>query len=260
MREMLAIARTAATVAGERLRMRFGETHEVTYKDGSQIVSEEDTRVEESIIAILERNFPGHAIFSEERKLIKKDSPYLWVIDPLDGTTNYVQGIPHFCVSIALSFSSRSLLGVVYDPMAQELFTAISGDGALLNGRELAVSTRKECDRAVIAFSRGSSQEAKRRAAAIFAACTDRVRSIRIPGATAADLCAVAAGRFDAMISNDCEFHDCAAGNLIASEAGALVSDFRGNPVSLTRSDLLVTNTFLQAFLLDVLREFSPHN
>lgn len=251
-------ASLAAKSAGEILRKNFYRgSHAVSYKDAYNIVSESDKVAEGEILRVLEAEFPDHTIFSEERGLTDKKSLYHWFVDPLDGTTNFVQGFAHFNVSIGLFFDKKPLVGVVYDPISDELFSGVAGAGAFCNGRPIRVSERGTLKQVVILLNRGGSKEEKLRSGKIFGELTRYVRSVRILGAAAMDLCYVAIGKFDALVANGCEPHDCAAGNLIAQEAGARVSDFSGKPVGMVRSDLLVANPRLHPALIEILQKYA---
>lgn len=254
---MIDIAISAAKQAGDLLRQAYnqsGFTH-YTYKDASQIVSEVDVASEKCILGILQALFPDHSYFSEESGLTRQESAYYWVIDPLDGTTNFTRKLPHFNVSIALLKDNKPALAVVYHPLIDELYAAEFGKGAFLNGSKIRLSDVEEMSKSVVSIGRGASPEARKVAAKSFELLAPNVRSIRDFGATALDLSYLAAGKFDAHVNNSCNLYDCAAGNLIAIEAGACLTDFAGQPFDWNKevSDILVTTPQLQKQYLDIL-------
>ncbi len=255
---MIDAAIQAAKSAGEVIRTNFSESlHQtVSYKDEHSVVTNTDTAAEQAIFAILKAAFPDHSFFSEEAGLLQTESPYLWVIDPLDGTSNFAQGLPFFCVSIALFQDTQPVLGVVYDPIHDELFTAQTGKGAQINGAPIVPSAADTIEKSVLALGRGSSLESKHRHTSIYTKVTPSTRSARIMGSAALGIAYAASDRFDGIIINDCNFYDCAAANIIAREAGATVSDFQGNPLmheTEGMSDILVTNKNLQPEIIKIL-------
>lgn len=250
-------AEAAARKAGSLVKENFRKAMKVRYKDTHNIVTDTDKQAEEIILGILRREFPSHSYFSEEIGFIRGVSDCLWVIDPVDGTTNFSQGYPHFCISIAFCYNNSPVFGIVYDPIHNELFCATRGSGAFLNKKKISVTSHSAVAKAVILLNRGASLEEKMMSTRLYSFLVPRVRTIRQLGATALDLCHIACGRFDAMINSGCEHYDCAAGNLIAAEAGAGVTDFSGIPWKLEKSDLLVANAVLHEQLIIELKNFS---
>ncbi|MFQ6027164.1 MAG: inositol monophosphatase family protein [Dehalococcoidia bacterium] len=255
MSELLEIAELAALRSGRMLLHYQDQGNlQVKYKDQHNIVTEADKKSEDLILSIIQRAYPEHAIFSEEAGGMVTANGYLWVVDPLDGTTNFAHNLPHYAVSIALLHDGVPVVGVVYNPVRDELFTAERGEGALLNGQIIEPSAISHLETAVVIANRGSDPAEKLRFGHIFKVLTEHVRSIRVPGATALDLCYVASGRFDAIINNGCEFYDCAAGNLVAMESGAVVTDFEQRSWKCERSDLLVAPESIHGYLTDVVK------
>lgn len=248
----LSTAITAAKEAGFFIRKQFQQEQQISYKDTHNIVTQTDIGAEKIILNIVLNAFPTHSVFSEEKGMIENHSDYLWIIDPLDGTTNFAHGFEPFCVSIALAYKNEFSLGVVYHPMSRELFTAQKGKGAHLNGKQIQVSKCQDIKKSVVSHSRGDSKEEKFRSGVIMNAISNNMRTIRITGSGAFNLCYVAYGRFDALIGNGLASYDYAAGALIAQEAGASVTDFLGNPLApaLGRADLIVSNPPLHKNLL----------
>ncbi len=217
----LAVAQRAAAVAGELLLERFGETARGVERKSSRtdMVSDADRDAEAAIGEILSAERPGDGLLAEEGASRQADSGRRWVVDPLDGTTNFLYGIPAWCVSIALEDADGGALGVVLDPVRGETFTAIRGQGATRNGKPIAVSGEERLDTALVAT--GFSYEAAERSAqaTVLAEVLPRVRDVRRVGAAALDLCWVAAGRLDAYYERGLKHWDWAAASLIVAEA-----------------------------------------
>jgi len=151
MKEFRELAIRAAKSAGNILRKNLGRIKKIDYKGKVSLVTDIDRKAEERIIGIIEKQYPSHDILTEERRIEEKGSRYKWIIDPLDGTTNYVHGYPRYCVSIALERNGKVILGVVYDPVPDELFLAEKGKGAILNGKSIFVSKTDELDKGLLA-------------------------------------------------------------------------------------------------------------
>jgi myo-inositol-1(or 4)-monophosphatase len=238
----LNIAVRAARAAGDLIVRYFDrvDTLKVTEKSENDFVTEVDRRCEEVIIDCIERAFPTHGFLAEESGARAGDE-HVWIIDPLDGTLNFLHGFPQFAVSIALQINGRSEVGVVYDPMRQELFVAQRGDGAKLNDKRIRVSARHGLKGALIgtgfAFRPDGDQE---RYLAVFAEFCRRTAGLRTPGAAALDLCYVAAGRLDGFFEFGLSPWDMAAGALIAREAGAIVADADGSEQFLTSGNIVI--------------------
>lgn len=226
----LNIATEAAYAAGEimRRKLRTLDTVAVTEKSRHDYVSEVDRACEQVIVSEIKRFYPDHAFLGEESGL-SGEGDRLWIIDPLDGTTNYLHGIPHFAVSIALQINGRTEHGLVYDPSREELFTASRGKGAFLNQRRLRVSQRKTLDDAVLATAFPFRQRHlmpvyTRLFSSVYRQCED----IRRGGSAALDLAWTAAGRLDGYFELGLKPWDVAAGALLIREAGGVVTDFAG--------------------------------
>jgi myo-inositol-1(or 4)-monophosphatase len=201
----------------------------VTAKSSAiDLVTEIDKRSEQAIIACIRQHFPGHAILAEESGRTAGQSEYLWVIDPLDGTTNYAQGLPIFAVSIALQHRGQTVLGVVFAPEVDQLFTAVKGHGAQLNGTAIAVSTKQELIDSVLAT--GFPYDIATNPANnldYFNSLVLKARAVRRMGAAAYDLACVAAGKFDGYWELNLSPWDVAAACLMVEEAGGTVRPFR---------------------------------
>lgn len=226
MSDYLDTAIHAAQEAGAFLRQHFENTESLVVNEASQhdVKLELDVRSQTLITEILLGAFPDHALYGEEGLAGNQDSEWQWIVDPIDGTVNYFYGLPHFCVSIALRQGEETQLGVIFDPMTQELWTAQRGQGAFLGDRRLAVSQRTRLNECVITtgFSKtaaGMEQGMKR-----FEALATRVRKVRIMGSAALGLAYVASGRLDAYLEGFISLWDIAAGVLLIEEAGGNVA------------------------------------
>jgi len=253
---MLSTAITAAHKAGDFIKENYKGDFRVGYKGDKTIVSEIDTGAEKLILEVITQQYPDHSYFSEESGMTDKNSDYLWVIDPLDGTTNFTRGIPRFGVSIGLFYQHKPLLGVIYNPLLGELYAAQVQKGAFLNDQPIHVGSVQTVDESVLSMGRSPSIQEKERAGIIYKAISPSIRTVRITGSIALDLANIAAGQLDCLIFNGCKFYDAAAGVVIAQEAGATVTNFKGSPWSVTDecSDLLIANPTLHAELLPLVR------
>ncbi len=232
MEAMLNVAVMAARRGGDTLFRSLNKLDKlkVERKGRNDFVSEADRNAEEAVISVIQRHYPEHAILAEESGP-QGDSDYQWIIDPLDGTTNYLHGFPVFCVSVGLMHKGRLQHGAVYDPMRQELFTASRGQGAQLDGRKIRVSKRTSLEQALIGtgFPFRDSNEALDPYLRMLVSAIKNTEGIRRAGAAALDLCYVAAGRLDAFWETGLSIWDLAAGALIIREAGGIISGLDGS-------------------------------
>lgn len=246
-----------ARQAGNILFESYEDVHQVAYKGVIDIVTEVDHQSETYLIGQIQSLFPGHQIVSEEAGLLPGRNTDQWYVDPLDGTVNYAHGIPIFSVSIAYAREGVVKLGVVYDPMRDELFSAERGNGTWCNERRLQVSRETELGHSLLVT--GFPYDAwstKNNNLDNFARFTRKTQGVRRLGSAALDLCYVAAGRFDGYWEMLLQPWDMAAGSLIATEAGARVTKPDGQPQTLTPPcALLAAPPELHAKMLDVLRE-----
>ena len=245
----------AAKTTGLFLKKNIDKAHRIEFKGAIDIVTEMDTKAENLIIKTLKNTFPDHGILTEESQEQKTNSEYRWIIDPLDGTTNYSHGFPVFCVSIALEKNGEIILGVVYNPMLNELFTAEKGKGAYLNNKKIKVSDIKELTKSLLATGfpydvRTSEQNN----IANFARFAVKAQAIRRAGSAALDMCYVACGRFDGFWELKLKPWDTAAAMLIINEAGGMVTDFKGNPFSFYSGETLASSGLIHAEMIDILQ------
>jgi len=252
--EVLLIAAEIARDAGAILRGRFGQTHDIRFKGPLDMVTEADRQSEALIAGRIQEHFPSHDLLGEEgSRGASTDSPYRWVVDPLDGTTNFAHGMPTFSVSIALEERGEPIIGVVYDPMRDELFLASRNGGATLNGQPIRVSTVSQLFRSLLVT--GFSYDLDRRAqqAETWRDLLTRVQAIRQTGSAALNLCYIASGRLDGYWERGISPWDVAAGALIVAEAGGIVTGMAGGPFRSDDRQILATNGLLHDELLAVL-------
>ncbi len=248
------IAIEAALKSGLLIKRSVGRVKEISYKGRINIVTDVDKSAEAMIIRILNRAFPEHSILSEESAPRDTASPYRWIIDPLDGTTNFAHAFPFFCVSIALEKDDRVILGVVYDPMRDELFVAEDKKGAYLNKKRVAVSGTRRLSGGFLAtgFAYGI-QRVRNTNIRNFKNFLMRAMAIRRAGAAALDMCYVACGRFDGFWEMDLKPWDSAAAYLIVKEAGGKITEFNGSKFTPYSKEILATNGLIHKDMIRVL-------
>jgi len=258
MREYLIVAMEAAQEAGKIIKERIGTItdNEITQKSISDYVTEVDVLSEKTIIIRIKNHFPEHQIMAEESSNDYKKAEYLWIIDPLDGTTNFIHGFPVFAISIALMKKGEIVLGVVYDPLKNELFYAEQGSGAFLNGKRIHVSSIKEPAFSLIAtgFPFRNKQFIPSYIK-IFQSLLYSVSDLRRAGAAAIDLAYVACGRVDGFFEFALSPWDIAAGTVLIKEAGGVVSDFEGGQTYLKTGHIVAGNPVIHPFLIKKINE-----
>lgn len=259
---MLDVAIEAARQAGALLRERMGRVRGIETKGGNvrDLVSEIDRASEQLIIGTIASRYPDHAILAEESGGGVQTVEYRWVIDPLDGTINYIHGVPVFCVTIALERKGEIIAGVVYDPNLNELFTAEKGSGAFLNGKRLQVSATPDLISSLLVtgFPYDIADNPDH-AVEHFVRFLKEARGVRRLGSAALDLSYVAAGRFDGFWEVSLNPWDMAAGGLFVLEAGGMVTDFSGRPSSIYKKQILASNGIIHQAMLDVLAQTRSH-
>jgi myo-inositol-1(or 4)-monophosphatase len=259
---MINIAVRAARAAGAIINRAAldVEVLKVATKGTNDFVTEVDQAAEEAIITTLLEAYPGHGILAEEsgRERGARHSDYVWIIDPLDGTTNFIHGLPVYGVSIALAFRGRVEQAVVYDPSRNDLFYASKGRGAFLNDRRLRVSKRSRMADALIGtgfpFRKGDNFK---RYLKMFEEVMQHCAGVRRPGAAALDLCYVAAGWYDGFFETGLQPWDVAAGSLIVTEAGGLVGNFTGEADYLYQRELVAGNPRIYSQLVQTLTPYT---
>ncbi len=252
--ELRQTAEEAALRAGRLLADRFEDARTIEYKGGIDLVTDGDKAAEAAILEVVHGRYPGHAVLAEESGA-QKGEGFRWIIDPLDGTTNYSHQVPHFAVSIAVEDAQGLVAGVVYDPMRQESFSAGRGRGATLNGRPLAVSGAQRLGQALLCT--GFPYDIRERPhapLALFNRLIGHAQGIRRMGSAALDLAYVAAGRFDGFFEFGLKAWDIAAGALLITEAGGRMTRIDGEPLDLALGDVLCGPPVLYDALLEQVR------
>ena len=254
---MLNFAIQTARDAGRVLAEKFGRAIQISNKGDIDLVTEADLASERLIVERVRSYHPRHAVLTEESgdvvALGGARSDYKWIVDPLDGTTNYAHGYPVFCVSIALEHEGRVVVGVVYDPVRDELFAAERGEGATLNGRRVRVSETDDLNRALLCT--GFPYDVRERGdfARHFRNFIMSAQSVRRDGAAALDLAYVTAGRFDGFYEEGLRPWDVAAGVLLVEEAGGRVTHYDGRPFDHYRPPIAASNGLVHDAMLRVL-------
>ena len=256
---LLNVMIAAARKAGRSLKRDFGEVEklQVSLKGPANFVSAADHRAEDVLRAELAKARPGYGFLGEEGGRHEgADRTHTWIVDPLDGTTNFLHGIPHFAISIALEREGTIVAGLVYNPANDELYTAERGKGAFLNDRRLRVAARARLGDAVVAcglphYGRGDLALFRKEIAAV----QQNVAGLRRFGAAALDLAFIAAGRFDIYWERDLSAWDMAAGLLLVREAGGYVSDLDGGDAMFATGDIAAGNEAMHRGLLKLLKD-----
>jgi myo-inositol-1(or 4)-monophosphatase len=249
------VAVTAAEKSAHILRQLFGNISRIRKKAAQEIVTEADTESEKEIIAVIRSRFPEHEILSEESGLKKGAAGFKWIIDPLDGTVNFTHQVPIFCISIALTFQDDIVLGVILDPLKRELFSAIKGQGAQLNGQPIQVSPVETITDSLLvtgfAYNVGEIFEP---VITRYGNCLRVAQGMRRLGSAALDLCYVACGRFEGFWEQNLKPWDTAAGALIVLEAGGKVTTFANQPYTIDDVEILATNGHIHDEMLSLLK------
>jgi myo-inositol-1(or 4)-monophosphatase len=223
MKHYVDAAENAARAAGKLLRESFQQRQRVKAVAAHDIKLEIDLHTQELIAKLLLDEFPAHALYGEEGIAGDQSSDYQWIVDPLDGTVNYFYGIPHFCISIALRLHNEIIVGIIHDPIRNEMWTGQRGDVSKLNGTPIHVSDRAELADAVISIGLAKTGETINTNFPLLQQMIHRVRKCRVFGSAALDLAYVACGRFDAYIETGISLWDIAAGSLLVENAGGTV-------------------------------------
>ena len=243
MSELFHIACEAAHHAGTILKNQYGKQKEILYKSRIDLVTDVDIKSEKAILTLIKSRYPGHDIITEESNPELQDSDFRWIIDPLDGTVNYAHNYPFIAVSIALEINGVTEIGIVYNPIMDEFFTAQKGNGAFLNNRPLSVSETDELGKSFLATGFPYDiRENPYNNLAHFNHLIKRAQALRRDGSAALNLCHTAMGRFDGYWELTIAPWDIAAGALITQEAGGTVTNLRGEPLSIYDRQIVATN------------------
>lgn len=260
--EFLAVAVDAAKIAGEIIHKGFHETKHVVHKGQVDLVTETDKACEDLIFKNLKQNFPTHKFIGEETSAATGDFELTdeptWIVDPLDGATNFVHGFPSVCVSIGLTILKIPTVGVVYDPIIDELFTGIDGKGAFLNGKPIKVSSQSELVKSLLGTEVGTKRDSLTVEATMrrINNLLFKVRSLRMCGSCALDLCWVACGRLELfyLIGFGGPW-DVAGGAVIVKEAGGVLFDPSGSEFDITVQRVAATNPLLKEVFIETLKQ-----
>lgn len=257
---LLEAAVTAGREAGSLLLNYAVGGFRVEYKNPINLVTDADRAAEQCVIDHIRSRFPSHRFLAEERGRVEQaPSPYLWIIDPLDGTTNFAHGYPTYCVSIGLEYQGRCILGVIYDPSRDELFTAMEQSGAQLNGRSIHVSETTALGNSLLVTGFAYDiRETPRNNLDHFCNFALKAQGLRRTGSAALDLCYVAAGRFDGFWEVRLNPWDMAAGAVIVREAGGRLTDFSGKDLSIYEQELVASNGQIHEAMLGVINHSLP--
>jgi myo-inositol-1(or 4)-monophosphatase len=249
-RNALGVAVEAARNAGDVILKRSDTHKEISFKGRANVVTDVDVLAEKVALELLRHEYPNFGILSEESEPLAGDSRYTWVVDPLDGSRNYASGIPHVAVVVALALDDEVVLGVTYDPIRDELYTAEKGQGAYLNDVRISVSPREMIADCLLGFDMGYVDEKAVMALDMIKALWPGMQSIRIMGSSALGLAYAACGRVDIYFHHHLAPWDIASGLLLVSEAGGRVADRRGNAASLENESVIASSPhLLEAFL-----------
>ncbi|MGB3114552.1 MAG: inositol monophosphatase family protein [Candidatus Omnitrophota bacterium] len=245
------VAVSVAQEAGNYALQRMGHLKQVSQKSGrTDLVTDDDKKREEILIGRIKKDFPAHSILAEESGEYSREAAHRWVIDPLDGTTNYAHSFPVFCVSIGVMLNDKVKLGVVYDPSREELFMAEDGKGAFLNGKKIKVSGTKALQDSLVVTGFAYNIQGKIANVEYFKKMLEITQAVRRLGSAALDLCYVACGRFDGFWELGLNPWDMAAGQLVVKEAGGIVTTMRGGPFDIFKKDITATNGIIHDEML----------
>lgn len=253
--KLLAFAEDVARGAGDILRRNYGRQQTIHFKGEINLVTEVDRASEAYILGRIRERFPDHGVLSEESPELPSPSPYRWIVDPVDGTTNYAHGYPCFCVSVAVEREGAVVAGAVFDPLLGESFTAAAGSGARRNGEPISVSRISDLRKSLLATGFAYDvKESSDNNFDYFRAFVLTGQAIRRDGSAALDLCYLACGRFDGFWELKLKPWDTAAGLLILHEAGGVSSRLDGGPYDIHQPDLLASNGLIHQRMVEVLR------
>ena len=242
--------------AGELIRNGFGKTHSIEFKTNElNLVTETDKASEKLITDFIKKKYPSHGILAEEGSEMNKSAEYLWVVDPLDGTTNFAHGFPIFSVSIGLQKNGETIAGVVYDVNRDVVYSTEKNNGSFENGRRIRVSKNENLGHSMLVT--GFPYDVKDnpdKAFERFIEFLKHARAIRRLGSAAIDFCYVAKGVFDGFWEVSLHPWDICAGKLIVEEAGGLVTDFNGNEIDINSKRILATNGVIHQKMIDVMK------
>lgn len=236
------VALDAARIAGDIIRSGWNSQRQISFKGRTDIVTDVDFAAEKAVLQVLSEAYPGFGVLAEESGAVQASSPYTWVVDPLDGTRNYAQGIPHFSTVVALMHDETPVLGVTYDPVREETWTAQLGCGAFLNGQPISVSKTEEISQSLLGCDLGYVDERAGHAIDLIRSLWPGMLTMRLMGSAALGLAYAAAGRLDLYFHHSLAPWDIASGLVLAREAGGAVVDRQGQPAGLNSPSVIAAN------------------
>lgn len=246
----LSVALAAAKEAGAIALAGFRRPQEVSVKGRGNLVTETDFRIERFLHETFRREFPDHKILSEETAADTAIDGWVWVIDPLDGTKNFVSGIPFFCINIALCFDGRPVIGVTYDPNQHECFSAERGKGAFVNGQPIRASLKLTIEQSVLGVDIGYDNDRGRAVLEMVNKLFPQMQGLRIPGSAALGLAYASCGRYDLFLHRYLFPWDIAAGILLVEEAGGVITDQAGQPIDIMSETVIAGGLSVHADFL----------
>jgi len=254
-KDPLEVAAEAARKAGEILKAHFRTESRVQYKGRANIVTDVDLQSEQSLKSLLQAEYPDHSILSEESPAITGSSSYTWILDPLDGTNNYSFGIPFFCIVIALASGEDVLLGIVYDPLRDEMFSAQKGKGAYLNNSPIHVTRKTKVQDSLVGLDLGYVAENGKKSLEFIAALWPNMYAYRMMGSAALGMAYTACGRLDLYFHLLLYPWELACGSLFVTEAGGVATDLEGKPLKIGQGSVIASNKAVHADFLRIVRE-----
>ena len=248
----------ACRKASKTLIRDFGEIEnlQVSIKGPGDFVTNCDKKVEKILIDELLKARPSYSILSEEIGEINNDDSFKWIIDPIDGTSNFLHGVPHFAISVGLEHNKEIICGIIYDPIKDEMFTAEKGNGSYMNNQRMRVSSRSKLEDCMI-FTGGPKRDAKNRELALkeyYKFSIKVLTPIRKLGSASLDMAYVAAGRCDGFLQRNLNYWDVAAGIILVKEAGGFVTDFNGENEYIQNKTILATNAKINKEMIEILK------
>lgn len=252
--EFSGAALKAARSAGDILKRNYLTQFHFEGKGKHDVVTDTDRQSENLILSILQECFPEHTYVTEESGTIQTSSEYCWYIDPLDGTSHFITGNPYFSVSIALAFRSEVILGVIYNPVIDELYSAEKGKGVYLNGVAIGVNSKKNLEDAIIATAYSAIEEEMKQGLETIEKLALKSRKVLINFSPAMDLCNLARGRLDGVVTRGTTPEDHAAGSLMVIEAGGKVENFDNDQWDVSEKGIIASNGFLHSQIVELAR------
>ena len=256
----LEIAQKAARIGGDIVARYFREGVEIRSKDAHNLVTDADIESEKAIVDCIRETFPEHEVMGEEGHTADVSAEHLWIIDPLDGTTNFAHQIPHFAVSIAYFFQGKPACGAIWNPIRDDWYLAARGQGATHNGEKVSAATETQLKDVLVGvgfyYDRGAMMEAT--LSAIRELFEQQIHGIRRFGTASLDLAQVGCGLFGAFFEYELSPWDFAAGQLFVEEAGGTITDCRGEELPIEKSSVLASNTHLHPAVLDIVKRNLP--